>query len=76
VKQYKLEMPMMTIQATPDELIVGWVITQYLNWVERTANKSREQLELVALLRSFQGRVVAPIHQHQLMTAPFSSREG
>lgn len=69
------EVPMMTIQATPNELIaVGAAITQHINWIERTANKTKDQLEMVALLRSFQGRVVYHA-QHPSMTSP-SLKEG
>lgn len=65
---YQPEVPMMTIFATPNELIaVGAVITQHLNWIERYANKTKDQLEMEALLRSFQRRVVAHV-QHQPMT--------
>ena len=57
---YQPRIPMMTIYATPDELIaIGTVIMRHLNWIERTANKTNDQLELIALLQSFQGRVVA-----------------
>jgi hypothetical protein len=69
---YQPQESLMTIQATPNELIaLGWVITQYLNQAERTANKTKEQLELIALLRSFQGRLVSHTH-HQPITPPFS----
>jgi hypothetical protein len=71
---YQPEVPMMMIYATPNEMIaVGAVITQHLNWIERTAQKTKDQLEMIALLRSFQGRVVAHA-QHQPMTPP-GSRE-
>jgi hypothetical protein len=62
---YQPEVPMMTFQATPNELIaVGAVITQYLTQSERTPNKTKDQLELMALLHSFQGRLVSNA-QHQ-----------
>jgi hypothetical protein len=65
---------MMTIYATPNELIaVGAVITQYLTQSERTANKTKEQLELIALLRSFQGRLV--YHARNQSITPPGSRE-
>ena len=65
---YQPEVLMMTIQATPDELIaIGAVVTQYLTYSERHPNKTQDQLEMMALLRSFQGRVVAHA-QHQPMT--------
>jgi hypothetical protein len=65
---------MMTIQATPNELIaIGVVITQHLTQSERTPNKTKEDLELIALLRSFQGRLVYHA-QNQPMTSP-GSRE-
>jgi hypothetical protein len=71
---YQPQVPMMTIQATPNELIaVGAVITQHLTQSERTPNKTREQLELMALLRSFQERLVYHA-QNQPMTPP-GSRE-
>jgi hypothetical protein len=71
---YQPEMPMMTVYATPNELIaVGAVITQHLTQSERTVHKTREQLELIALLRSFQGRLVYQA-QNQTMTPP-GSRE-
>ncbi len=71
---YQPQIPMMTIQATPNELIaIGAVITQHLIQSERTPNKTKEQLELIALLRSFQGRLVSHI-QNQPMTPP-TSRE-
>jgi hypothetical protein len=71
-KSYKPEDPMMTIQAPPNELIaIGVAITQYLTWVERIPNPTKDQQELVALLRSFQQRVVAHT-QHQRMTFPRS----
>jgi hypothetical protein len=52
---------------------VGAVITQHLTQSERTVHKTREQLELIALLRSFQGRLVYQA-QNQTMTPP-GSRE-
>ncbi len=64
---FQPEVPMMTIQAAPNELIaIGDVVTQYLTYVERHPNKTKEQLETIALLRSFQGRVVYHA-QHPLM---------
>jgi hypothetical protein len=57
---YQPQIPIMTIYATSDELIViGTAMTQHLNWIERTADKTREQLELMAILRSLQGRLVS-----------------
>ncbi len=65
---FQPEIPMMTIQVAHNELIaLGAVITQYLNWIERTTNQTKDQLEMIALLRSFQGRVVYHA-QHQPMT--------
>ncbi len=61
---FQPEIPMMTISATPNELIaIGAVVTYYLNWTERTPHKTKDQLEMIALLRSFQGRVVAQTRQ-------------
>ena len=57
---FQPEVPLMTIQATPNELIAtGTAVSQYLTWIERTPNQTKDQLELMALLRSFQGRVVS-----------------
>jgi hypothetical protein len=71
---YQPQIPMMTIQATPNELIaVGAVITQYLIQSERTPAKTKDQLELIALVRSFQGRIVSHT-QHQPPIPP-ASRE-
>jgi hypothetical protein len=65
---YQPEIPMMTFQATPNELIaVGAVITQYLVQSERTLNKTKDQLELIALLRSFQGRIVSHTRQQPML---------
>lgn len=62
---------MMTIQATPNELIaIGTVISRYLNWIEDLPSKTKDQLEMIALLRSFQGRVVSHAQN------PPMSREG
>jgi hypothetical protein len=61
---------MMTFQATPNELIaMGAVITQYILQSERTPNKTQDQLELIALLRSFQERLVSP-RQRQPVLPP------
>lgn len=71
MKQYKPQEPMMTIYATPNEMIaLGWVITQYLAQSERTPPKTKEHLELIALLRSFQGRVVSHARQLSRSMAP------
>lgn len=68
------EVPMMTIAATSNELIaIGTVISHYLNRIEYLPNKTKDQLEMIALLHSFQGRVVA-LTQNQPMTTP-GSRE-
>jgi hypothetical protein len=59
VKRYKPEVPMMTFQATPNELIaLGHVATQYIIQVRRIPHPTKEQLEIVALLSRFQGRLV------------------
>ena len=59
---YEPEVPMMNIYVTPNELIaIGGVLTQYLVQCERTPDKTKEQLELMALLRSFQGRIVCNV---------------
>ncbi|GHO99744.1 hypothetical protein KSF_097920 [Reticulibacter mediterranei] len=56
---YKPVIPMMAIRATADEMIaLGWVITHYLQYLERSAQKTQEHRELIGLLRSFQARVV------------------
>ncbi len=66
--------PMMTIQTTPNELIaVGAAIKQHINWIEHTANQTKDQLEMIALLRSFQGRVV--YHAHHPPMTPLGLRE-
>jgi hypothetical protein len=56
---YKPVIPMMVIRATADELIaLGWVVTHYLQYLERSAQKTQEHRELIALLHSFQERVL------------------
>jgi hypothetical protein len=56
---YKPVIPMMVIRATADEMIaLGWVITHYLQYLERGAQKTQEHRELIGLLRDFQERVV------------------
>jgi hypothetical protein len=56
---YKPVIPMMVIRATADEMIaLGWVITHYLQYLERNAQKTQEHRELIGLLRGFQERVV------------------
>jgi hypothetical protein len=55
--------PMMAVQATASELIaLGQVITHYIAYLEQQPDPTSAQLECVALLRSFQGRVVARIY--------------
>lgn len=64
---FQPEVPMMTIAATPNELIaLGWVITRYLNWIDYLPQKTQDQLAMIALLRSFQGRVVALTQNPQM----------
>ena len=64
MKQYKFQERMMKITVTQSELIaIGHVVTHYLTWWERQPRKTNEVLELIALLRSFQGRVVAYTQQ-------------
>lgn len=59
---YYPEVPMMTIQATPGELIaVGGVITEFLAQLEAIPNQTKDQLALTALLHNFQGRIVFQI---------------
>jgi hypothetical protein len=56
---YKPVIPMMVIRATADEMIaLGWVITHYLQYLERSAQKTQEHRELIGLLRGFQERVI------------------
>jgi hypothetical protein len=56
---YKPVIPMMVIRATADEMIaLGWVITHYLQYLERSAQKTQEHRELIGLLRDFQERVI------------------
>lgn len=56
---YKPVIPMMVVRATADEMIaLGWVVTHYLQYLERSAQKTQEHRELIALLRSFQERVL------------------
>ena len=75
MKEYKPQEPMITISATASEVIaLGHVITQYLHQAERIPNKTREQLEMIILLRSFQGRVIART-QNQNPLATRASRE-
>jgi hypothetical protein len=67
------ETPMMAFYATPNELIaVGAAISRHLAQYERSAHKTREQLEMIALLRSFQGRLayLANNSLNQPMTLP------
>lgn len=60
MKQDKFQERMMKISVTQSELIaIGHVVTHYLTWWERQPRKTQEVLELMTLLRSFQGRVVA-----------------
>ena len=67
------EVAMMTIQATPNELIaLGHVLTLYLNNVERAPHTTKDQLEIVALLRCFQGRFVS--YTNQQLTTPAGMR--
>lgn len=74
-KQYQPQEPTITVCATPSEIIaLGHVITQYLHQVERTLNKTKEQLEIIVLLRSFQGRVVYQT-QNLPQQPPPNSRE-
>ena len=64
MKQYQPVIPMMSILISPDELIaLGNVINEFVDQSERIPNKSRELLELLALLRCFQGRVVTYSHK-------------
>ena len=63
--EYKLRqaytpvIPMMVIRVTADEMIaLGWVITYYVQYLERNAQRAQEHRELVELLRGFQERVV------------------
>ncbi|GHO99351.1 hypothetical protein KSF_093990 [Reticulibacter mediterranei] len=58
---YTPVIPMMVIRATADEMIaLGWVITHYLQYLERSAQRAQEHRELIGLLRGFQERVVKP----------------
>lgn len=69
-QQYQPQEPTMTVEATTSEIIaLGHVITQYLHQSERTPKKTKEQLEIEALLRSFQGRLAAQAH-HQRVPPP------
>jgi hypothetical protein len=64
VKQYKHQERMMKITVTQSELIaIGHVVTHYLTWWERQPHKTQEVQELIALLRSFQKRVVVYTQQ-------------
>jgi hypothetical protein len=64
VKQYKHQERMMKITVTQSELIaIGHVVTHYLTWWERQPRKANEVQELMTLLRSFQGRIVAYTQQ-------------
>ena len=55
----------MVFRATSNELIaLGHVVTQYITQMRRIPNPTKEQLEIVALLKSFQGRLVQDVpHQ-------------
>lgn len=56
---FQAQIPMMTLYTTLDELIaLGIVVTEYLTQSERILNKTKEHLEMIMLLRSFQGRLV------------------
>jgi hypothetical protein len=50
---------MMVIRATADEMIaLGWVITYYVQYLERSERGAQEHRELIELLRGFQERVI------------------
>lgn len=56
---YKPVIPMMVIRATADEMIaIGWVVTHYIQYLERSAQSTQEHRELIALLHSFQEQVL------------------
>jgi hypothetical protein len=58
MKQYQPQERLMRFQATQNELIaLGWVVTHTLNLLERQAQKTPVQLDMIALLRSFQRRI-------------------
>jgi hypothetical protein len=69
-KPYYPEIPTMTIQATADELVaLGGLVTEYLTQFESLPNKSKDLLELIALLRSFQGRLVSHVQNSPLLSS-------
>lgn len=56
---YQPQEHLMTFRATPNELIaLGHVVTHYINQTRRISKPTKEHLEIVALLRSFQERLV------------------
>jgi hypothetical protein len=58
MKQYQPQERLMSFQATQNELIaLGWVVTHTLDLLERQAQKTPVQLDMMALLRSFQHRI-------------------
>ncbi len=62
MQKYRPQEYLMSVFATPNEVIVlGHVITSYLNHLTHLPKKTKDHEEIITLLQSFQHRLAHPL---------------